>query len=315
MTETRLRVCTFKGLQNLPLYVATRQGFFAARGLRVEIAYTTGSASQIAGLARGDYDLVQTAPDNVVHANTNPAAFGLDPATAPRIVLLLGGSTGPLGLYAQPAVAALDGLRGATLGVDNPTSGFALVLRDMLARHGLSLDADYRLAAVGGTAGRLDALRSGTVAATILYAPFDLMAEDAGLRRLATSADYYAAYASLATAGARAWLESHADMVIRYIAALLAALRWTYDPANAAAAQRLLQDEPALGLAADTAARAYAAFTAPLAGFGVDGALSDSGLQQVIDLRAAYGDSPTPGAPADYRDLRWYRQAREREAG
>jgi len=84
VAETRLRVCTFKGLQNLPLYATTRQGFFGARDLRVEIGYTTGSAPQIASLARGDYDLVQTAPDNVVHANSNPAAFGLDPATASR---------------------------------------------------------------------------------------------------------------------------------------------------------------------------------------------------------------------------------------
>src|SRR5207244_1031119 len=180
---------------------------FAAHGLRVEIAYTAGSAPQIAGLARGDYDLVQAAPDNVVHANTNPAALGLDPATAPPIVMLLGGSTGPLGLYAQPTVAAIDGLRGTTLGVDNPTSGFALVLRDMLARHGLMLDADYRLAVVGGTAERLHALRSGAVAATILYAPFDLMAEDAGFRRLAISTDYYAAYASLTTTGLGTWVE------------------------------------------------------------------------------------------------------------
>jgi ABC-type nitrate/sulfonate/bicarbonate transport system substrate-binding protein len=308
VTEILLRVCTFKGLQNLPLYVATRQGYFAARGLRVEIAYTTGSRPQIAGLARGDYDLVQTAPDNVVHAHTDPAAFGLDPATAPHIVMLLGGSTGPLGLYAHPtafggAVAALDGLRGATLGVDNPTSGFALVVRDMLARHGLILDVDYRFTGAGGTAERLDALRAGAVAATLLYAPFDLMADDAGLRRLATSTDYYAAYASLTTAGLGPWVGTHADAVRDHSAAVRQALCWIHDPVNAAAAQGILQDEPTLGLDATVAARAYAAFVDAATGFGVDAALSEAGLQQVVALRAAYAPPRGTDAARDDQGL------------
>ena len=62
---TALRVYTFKGIQNLPLYVAREQGYFAAQGLEVTVEYTAGSAPQLAGLARGAYDLVQTAPDNV----------------------------------------------------------------------------------------------------------------------------------------------------------------------------------------------------------------------------------------------------------
>ncbi len=138
-----LRVCAFTGSQNLPLYVARQLGFFAAHGLDVEIVYTTGSTAQLAGLARGKYDLVQTAPDNVINLDNNPAAFGLDPTTAPHVTMLLGGSVGPLSLYAQPAVTGFGDLRGAALGVDNPVSGFALMLRDMLARNGLLLNRDY----------------------------------------------------------------------------------------------------------------------------------------------------------------------------
>ncbi len=57
-TKTALRVCTFKGSQNIALYIAQQQGFFAAQSLDVTIEYTTGSASQLAGLVRGDYHLV-----------------------------------------------------------------------------------------------------------------------------------------------------------------------------------------------------------------------------------------------------------------
>lgn len=311
--HTQVRICTFKGLQNLPMFVAQQQGFFAGQGLEVEIEYTAGSIPQIAGLAHGAYHLIQTAPDNVVNVESNPAAFGLDPASAPRIRLLFGGSTGSLCLYAQPAVTTFNDLRGATLGVDNPGSGFALVLRDLLARNGLELDRDYGFVVAGGTSTRLEALKQGTVAATILYAPFDLMAAEGGFRRLAASTDAYSAYASLATAGTQDWVETHADLVIGYLVALRQALRWLYDPEQAAAAQRLIAQEPSLGVPTSLAARVYAAFVDPAGGFGLTGMLDEAGLGQVITLRAIYGASQaTPGRPRDYQDLRWYHEANER---
>src|SRR5579859_949977 len=307
---SQLRVSTFKGLQNLPLLVARQQGFFARQSLDVEIEYTTGSLPQLAGLVHGAYQLIQTAPDNVVNVNNNPSAFGLDPATTPPIRMLFGGSTGPLSVYAQPSMARFDDIRGAVLGVDNPGSGFALVLRDMLARHGLELERDYTFIVAGGTSARLDALRRGSIAATILYMPFDLMAAEAGFHRLATSTDYYAAYASLATAGTQVWIEAHADSVVRYLVALRQALRWIYDPMQVAAVQAMIGQELTPGTAPALAARAYGAFVDPVAGFGADGLLDETSLQHVIDLRVAYGTPPRPhGTPAAYQDLRWYHQA------
>lgn len=308
MSAVRLRVCSFKGSQNLPLYAAGRQGFFAARNLEVEVRYTAGSAPQIAGLARGEYDLIQTAPDNVVNANSNPAAFGLDPAATPRIVMLLGGSVGPLALCARPGIGALPDLRGAVLGVDNPTSGFALVLRDMLARAGLAAGSDYTLAVAGGTSGRLDALLAGTVAATILYPPYTALAEEAGCRVLATSTGHYPDYASMALAGLAPWVEAHGEEVAAAIAAILEALRWIHDPAQAARAREILGRE--LQLSAAMAVRAHAAFVDPQTGYGRDGALSDAGLRQVIALRMAAGAPLGPfDEPAAHLDLRWYQRA------
>jgi ABC-type nitrate/sulfonate/bicarbonate transport system substrate-binding protein len=310
----RLRIGTFKGLQTLPLIVAREQGMFARYGLDVEIRYTIGSRPQLSGLVRGEYDLIQTAPDNVVNFDETPAAFGVDPITAPRVLMLFGGSTGPLGLYAQPAVTTFEELRGMALGVDNPASGFALVLRDLLARHGLELERDYTFVVAGGTSARLEALQSRTIPATILYAPFDLIAAEQGFSRLAASTEYYPVYASLATAGTGPWIEAHAEPVIRYIAALRQALRWIYSPVNGAAVQELIAQEPSFGVPAPLAPRAYGAFIDPVMGFGEAGALDESGIQQVIELRAAYSaPARPPGKPAEYLDLRWYRLADERD--
>lgn len=305
-----LRVCTFQGLQNLPLIAARRLGFFDEASLDVTLSFTNSSAQQLAALATGEYDLIHTAPDNVVNFDTNPAGFGLDPASAPRVVMLMGGSNGPLSVYARQDVTEVAALRGQDAGVDNPTSGFALVLRDLLARAGLELDRDYRFTTAGGTSKRAQGLLAGAFAATILYTPFDLLVEAAGCQRLASSVEAYPAYASQALAATEPWIASHSDLVSRYIRAWLRALRWIYDPTARPAVEALLAEEPALGLAGVAPARAYDAFTHPRDGYGERAILDDAGLAQVIALRARYGAPATPlGSPADYRDLRWYERA------
>lgn len=310
---TRLRVNSFKGLQNLPLYVAQREGYLAARGLAIDLTFTSGSASQLAGLAHGEYDLIQTAPDNVINYATQPALFGMNPSTAPEIAMVLGGSVGPLSVYARPGVTTINDLRGTTLGVDNPTSGFALVLRDLLQRHGLTLDRDYSFAVAGATHTRCDALLAGAIAATILYAPFDLHAAGHGCVRLTSSSSEYSAYASGSTAGVRQWIKAHPETVTQYVAAILQALRWLQDPANAEAAQALMRSEPALGVAPELVAQVYDSFVAPAAVHGIDAAaLDEDGLRQVIVLRQAYGPADIRlGQPEDYCDSRWYQAARD----
>jgi ABC-type nitrate/sulfonate/bicarbonate transport system substrate-binding protein len=310
---SELRVSSFKGVQNLPLYVAMRQGYFAARRLAVALTYTTGSAAQLAGLVRGDYQLVQTAPDNVINLDSHPVAFGVDAGAGSHVVMVLGGSIGPLGVYARRGLSDAHALRGATLGVDNPTSGFAIVLRDLLQRQGLALDRDYTFIMAGGTHARCEALLEGNIAATILYSPFDLRAAEHGCALLALSADTYPAYASGATAGVQSWIDAHGETVTRYIEAVLHALRWLYDPAHAEAAQELMCAEPDLGVAPDLVPRAYAAFVASATGFGRDAMLDEPGLRQVIALRAAYGPPDVRlGQPAEYCDPRWYQAAHAR---
>ena len=305
----QLTICTFKGIQNLPLFVARHQNFFAQQGLHIDIAYTTGSIPQLAGLVREEYQLIQTAPDNVINVDNNPSAFGLDPPTASHVVMLLGGSVGPLSIFAQRDFMTFDHLRDAVIGVDNPASGFAIVLRDILARNGLHLDRDYTFTVAGGTSNRLDALKKGAVAASILYAPYDVQASRAGFNQLAASTDYYSAYASLATAGIQSWIEQHAGEVTGYITAYLKALRWIYDPAHDNDVQTIMQSEPSLGLDASLTPYVYAAFVDPISGFGQDALLSDDGLKQVIDLRANYTLSPTIERDLSYyRDLRFRRK-------
>ena len=306
-----LRVRSFRGLQNLPIVAAQRLGLFARAGLEIALTFTNSSAEQLSMLARGEVDLIHTAPDNVIHFDTQPAAFGVDPTTAPRLALLLGGSNGPLSVYAAPGIDDLDSLRARAVGVDNPGSGFALVLRDLLERAGLALERDYRFTVAGGTGARAAALAEGALAATLVYPPFDLLLASKGCHRLSDSTSVYPSYASQALAGERGWITAHGPQVTAYIATLLAALDWLYTPVNRAAVEALLASEPELGAAEVASSLTYAAFTDPQVGFGRLAALSEAGLAQVIALRARYGDLPADalGQPVDYCDLRWYERA------
>ncbi|HEX8994483.1 MAG TPA: ABC transporter substrate-binding protein [Ktedonobacterales bacterium] len=312
MSADTLRARSFQGLQNLPIVAAQRQGYFARYDLDVTLSFTNSSAEQLAMLARGEVDLIHTAPDNVVNFDTHPEAFGCEPATAPRVSLLLGGSNGPLTIFARPELPSAADLRGRAVGVDNPGSGFALALRDLLARAGLELGRDYTFTVAGGTGARAVALAQGALAATIVYPPFDLLLASKGCHALATSTAVYPAYASQALAGVSAWVEAHSDVVTRYIAALLEALDWLYSPAERARVEALLAAEPGLGVSAEvSSAQAYNAFTDPVLGFGRTAPLDMAGIAQVIALRARYGlTGVTLGQPEDYCDLRWYERAR-----
>ena len=304
-----LRVNSFQGLQNLPIVMARRIDAFERAGIEVSLTYANSSAQQLAALASGEYDLIHTAPDNVVNFDTNPAAFGME--QAPQVVMLMGGSNGPLRVYARPDIPSIERLRGEAVGVDNPGSGFALVLRDLLARGGLELDREYHFVVAGGTAKRAAGLLAGAFAATILYPPFDAQAARAACRVVASSVDTYPAYASQTLAAARPWLEAHGEIAQRYIGALLAALRHVYDPAERGRVEAALREESVLGLGDLPASVAYEAFTDPRHGFGREAPLTPAGLAQVIALRSRYGaPGVTLGVPDAYYDLRWYEAAR-----
>jgi ABC-type nitrate/sulfonate/bicarbonate transport system substrate-binding protein len=134
-----------------------------------------------------------------------------------------------------------------------------------------------------------------------------MQATRAGFNQLATSTDYYLAYASLATAGIQSLIEQHSVEVISYLTAYLKALRWIYDPAQESDVQAIMQNEPSLGLDASLTPYVYAAFVDPISGFGQDATLDYVGLQQVIDLRATYASSPIIERDlVYYRDLRWH---------
>src|SRR5579871_5432722 len=163
--ETPLKIIVFPGGQAWPLWVGDERGFFVREGLAVETAYTPGSVFQMTKLIDGEFDIAITNIDNVIAYDEGLGEVAV--AGTPDLFAFIGGNTGMLSLYATPEIGAYADLRGKALAVDAVTTGYAFVLREMLAQHGLG-ETDYRLVPVGGTAARWSALQQRQYAATML---------------------------------------------------------------------------------------------------------------------------------------------------
>ena len=61
-----LKVNSFPGVTNFPIFAAEHKGYFADYGLSINLSYTTNSRQQRNGLADGQFQIIQTAADNPV---------------------------------------------------------------------------------------------------------------------------------------------------------------------------------------------------------------------------------------------------------
>lgn len=155
-------------------------------GVTLQAERNPSSDAQFDALASGQVDAVFTAMDNVMDWNLRqgPRDF--------RLVAQLERTT-PLTVVGQRGRASLGDLRAATILVDAPRNGFIVALRAMLAENGIGTDA-YALEPVGGVKERYDAIVAGRGDATLLGPPFDAMALEAGLSRIATVQERYPAF-------------------------------------------------------------------------------------------------------------------------
>jgi len=159
--------------------LAERWGLTAAGMLQA--SRNQSSDEQFQRFREGGLDAAVTAMDNIMDWNrrAGPQDF--------RIVAQVERTT-PLSLMARAGHTGQQDLRNANILVDAPDNGFVVALRHMLAEAGLE-SGSYRLTPSGGVKERFDALASGHGDATLLGPPFDVMAVQLGLVRLARVQD------------------------------------------------------------------------------------------------------------------------------
>jgi ABC-type nitrate/sulfonate/bicarbonate transport system substrate-binding protein len=290
----------FPGPQNLALFVAEAKGFFARRGVDAQIGITVGSDEQRKGLAAGALDLVHAAVDNAVHA---VEAAGED------VVIVCGGSNGMNHLVVRPEIRSYADLRGKTVIVDAPDTAYAFQLYTMLAMNGLDKGA-YAIVPAGGASQRLQAMReSAAHAAAMLNPPWNFVAEREGFRSLGPAIEAIGPYQADGAFTRRAWARANADILVRYLQAMIDGLRWAFDPRNSTQAAGILSER--LRIDAHIAARSVEAAVGPAKGLAVDAAFDMAGFENLLRIRERMvatwnGRIPPPGK---YLDFAYYARA------
>lgn len=178
MYDNSLRVMWF-----VPPAIAVAASWQMPAVLRLESSMTQSSDEQYSSLCAGEVDAVVTSIDNVMHWNRRqgPQDF---------VVIAQVETTTPLQLVGFLATSDPANLRGANILVDAPENGFVIALRALLKKAGLG-DDDYCLTSVGGVHERFAALVAGAGNATLLGPPFDTMAVQRGLNKIATIQDVF----------------------------------------------------------------------------------------------------------------------------
>ena len=295
-----VNMITFGGGYSLPAWVAQRQGFFARHGIEVNITHTPNSVFLMKNLIEGKFDLTVTAMDNLVAYQEGQGEA--EYAGTCDLVAFMGVDDSFQSLMASPDIKSVADLRGKKIAVDALTTGYAFILREMIARAGMT-DADVTYERTGGGPMRLRAMLDGNYAAGLLATPLDKIAADQGFTKLGTARELLGRYQGRTGFAQRSWVKNNQAAVIGFMRGYRDAMDWLYDHSNRAAAADLLMANDA-SVTPDLARLSLDILLDEKGGFWRELALDLEGIRTVLALRTRFGvPQKTLTDPMPYVDM------------
>jgi ABC-type nitrate/sulfonate/bicarbonate transport system substrate-binding protein len=184
------------------------------------------------------------------------------------------------------------------------TTGYAFVLYEILRRHGLDKDkGDYEIVRAGGMVQRWNALREGQHAATLLSAPYNIIAQNAGFTELVKATDVIGPYQGNVAAVRKSWAKGNRDKVEAYIRAYRRSIAWLYEPHNRDEAIAILRRHLPQ-ITQEMADASYSELLDPTRGFFRNCEMDPAGFDCVLELRSRYGlPAKQLNEPEKYCDL------------
>lgn len=302
--------------QSLPMVVANEKGFYEAANVEVVFDQVKSSTQQFDFLSRGEYQVVQTSPDNAANYRLN------DDNPIGRRVEATGFMGLDYGMYlvvvAASHITKVEDLRGETISVDAPASGFAYVIYKILSRHGLERGRDYEIVSHGGVYDRYIAMvvDKEDFAATLMSGGFETRAENVGFNLLDSVLDIADPYLGVWAAAKADWLEANDELVVDFVTAYRRASAWVFDPANRDECLDILGRQP--NTDRELAERLFAIQVEPGVGNVPDGGIDLAGVRNVLALREEFGGFEQPqdldalvGPDAGLVDLSFWERSSE----
>ena len=169
---TRIRLATpTASLSYLPIYVALQKGFFAKRGFDMEVIQMAAGLAAPALLNRA-IDCT-TIPSGPATAGARGAPLKVICFTSVKLQHVL---------ISRPEITTVADLAGKRIGAGSFGTLPAYEVRVLIERY--RLGANTIIVPLNSTNDRMIGTQRGTIDATVVPAPFDLKAEEMGLRRL-----------------------------------------------------------------------------------------------------------------------------------
>jgi ABC-type nitrate/sulfonate/bicarbonate transport system substrate-binding protein len=214
-----------KTLSYGPLWIAGKMGFFDKEGLEVPIVTMRGSPLTIQALTADSIYIANATVDTLISAYEK----GAD-------ITMIGGLINGLGLsmIGGKGYKTYTDLRGTTIGTQTLTSGTGFALRLVLKAHGMEYPRDYKLLNIGGASDRYQALTSGQISSAPVGVPLDLVAKQQGFNIIGYFADDQPNFQFNVYIVKRSWAEKNRPLVVRFMKAMAATMRWMMDNRDAA---------------------------------------------------------------------------------
>ncbi len=277
---------TSKTATDWPLYVADKLGYFKQEGVNVQYVIVGSAAGNAQQLTAGSINIGETSSTQVVEAIQGgaPIKYVVNQVITP-----------PYTLVGQKNIKSIKDLKGKTVIIGGSNDITRVFLDAMLKPNGLS-ESDLSFTYAGATSNRYAALKSGSVAAAILFPPFDFTALSQGYSNLGSVQKYLPSFPFDGFAANNAWASSHKTVLVDFIKAYLKGVSWLYNSANESQAVSILQSET--NSKAQAAKETYQELFQQLSAFSKTGQISSSSMDSVLQAMQKLGllKSPLPSA-------------------
>jgi ABC-type nitrate/sulfonate/bicarbonate transport system substrate-binding protein len=286
-------------VEQLPNYAATDKGFFAQEGIQADVVLIGSTDTLIQALIAGQVQIAIVDPSAAINAVERGASLKIIGGTVPVAAYTLVGC---------PKYKTIKDLKGTTIGVVSLVSGSTIFLREMLkAAEGLELNRDYTIIQNGPTTQRLVSLKACNTSATMILGGDLPRSRELGFPEIARLHDYIPnlQFHSLIVDGH--WAESHNQLTVRYLKAMVRAMQWAH--ANREQAAELVTKRTGIPL---KYTRATVDEYLSQGIISRDGSVNREGFQRLIDLMGErlFKSRPYP-APEKYLDLSYLRRAHQ----
>ena len=303
LSKTAIKIVGFE--KDITLWIAETKGFFAGSGIEVTFDQTPNSTEELLGLIEGRWDIAFDNGDNVVAWDEGQ---GVDGKIHDLFIFMGGARELRQGLFTSLGIREISALKGKTLGVDAKATGFAVVLRYILLRHGLLFERDYNLKELGSSRMRLAELVAGNVAGAMLNPRY---VEDAALltlRQLAVGKDYVDPFPARVGLATRQWADSHRPLLVKFIRVMIQSVDWILNQNNKRETIEMIKIK--IGRSAQQAEADYHRLFEPSTGLTTRCEFAPESLKTILEMRRDLGmiKSPLP-LLAKYYDNGFYSDA------